>query len=72
VCVYTFIELLLRKEFNNECNGNMLQYYDHYICIGYAKGIAAYLDRVLCAWLEEIEEWMGFYYDYKNNNPKEE
>jgi hypothetical protein len=22
--------------------------------------------------LEENEEWMGFYYDYENNDPKEE
>ena len=34
--------------------------------------MAAYLDRALCPWLEEHEEWLGFYCDYKNNNPNAE
>ena len=71
-CVFTFIELLMQKEFNNECKGNMLQYYDHYLCSGYHKAMAEYLDWVLCPWLEEHEEWLSFYCDYENNNPNAE
>ena len=67
VCLYAFLEMMTRYEFNKVCQRNVCFFMETYLNTDYVKNLSRYVDHAMRKWIADNRGWMGFCQEYNVN-----